>query len=361
MSRSGNPLVVLATGGTGGHVYPALALADHLGEAGVDTLLVGAEGGIEQRLSAEADVPFHGVPAGKLDRQRPDPRQLYAALRGVLAARRLLRGRKPELVIGFGGFASLPATAAAAWLRVPLWLNEQNAFPGLVTRLLAGRAERVIASVEAAVPRIRSRNTTVLPYPVDETEFTRTEARRLLGLPEDGLLTLVLGGSQGAAALNEAVTQVAHARGTDFPLTLHVTGPDHLERVRAAAPDLPQHRLEGYVDGRVAFAAADVAITRAGIGTLSMAAFNGVPLIMVPLPAAAENHQFHNARTFARAGAGTVLEQSELARLEEEWLRLLDEEVLRPAAAAAVTFSPAGATARFAGAVLERLGKEPLS
>lgn len=356
---SGSPLVILATGGTGGHVYPALALAAELQRHGVRTLLVGARGGIEERLSEEAGVRFEGVPAGKLDRSRPDPRELYRALKGLTRARGIVRREKPKLVIGFGGFASLPAAAAAAWSGVPLWLNEQNAYPGLVTRLLARRAELVVASVSAALTRLRARNTLVLPYPVDETPFTRQEARKLLGLPEEGLLTLVMGGSQGAVALNVAVVRAAQSLGERFPLTLHVTGPNNHADVLGAAPELPQYRIEGYVDGRAAFAAADLAITRAGIGTLSMAALNGVPLIMVPLPSASENHQHHNASAFAEAGAGVLLEQAELHGLEEAWLRALAPESLQEAASAISAFSPAGAATAFGRAVLERLGKEP--
>jgi len=236
---SGSPLVILATGGTGGHVYPALALAAELQRHGVRTLLVGARGGIEERLSEEAGVRFEGVPAGKLDRSRPDPRELYRALKGLTRARGIVRREKPKLVIGFGGFASLPAAAAAAWSGVPLWLNEQNAYPGLVTRLLARRAELVVASVSAALTRLRARNTMVLPYPVDETPFTRQEARKLLGLPEEGLLTLVMGGSQGAVALNVAVVRAAHALGERFPLTLHVTGPNnHADVLRCRSTGL---------------------------------------------------------------------------------------------------------------------------
>lgn len=356
MSRAAQ--VVLATGGTGGHIYPALALADGLHRAGVGSMLLGIAGGLEERLAAEAGIRFRGVTGGKLDRQRPDPREVARALRGVAAARRILRQEKPALVIGFGGFASLPGAAAAAWLRLPLWLNEQNAYPGLVTRLLARRAEQVIASVGAAVPRIRSERVRVLPYPVDETPFSREEARRLLGLPQEGTVTLVMGGSQGAAALNEAVSAAAHELGPDLPATLHVTGPAHLEDVQSRVPPLPQYRLEGYVDGRAAFAAADLAITRAGIGTLSMAAFNGVPLIMVPLPSAAENHQFHNAQAFHAAGAGVLLEQTQLGKLREVWLSLLEPAGLQRAARAMKPFSPAGAAASFTAAVLERLGKE---
>lgn len=351
--------LVLATGGTGGHIYPALAVAAQVQARGHRPVLLGQKGGLEQRLADEAGVEFRGVASGKLDRQRPNPAELLRAARGVWEARGVLRQLKPALVLGFGGFASLPGTAAAAYSSVPLWLNEQNAFPGLVTRLLSRRAELVICSVAAAQARITARATRVIPYPVDETRFERGQARRELGLPEDGVLTLVMGGSQGSVALNEAVLRALAELGPAAPHTLHVTGPNNLEAVSAAAGSRPGHHLRGYVDGRLAFAAADLAITRAGIGTLSMAAFNGVPPIMVPLPTSAENHQFHNARTFADAGAGVLLEQSELTSLKQAWQDLLDPAARKAAAEALTAFSPAGALNEFSGAVIERLERAP--
>lgn len=351
-----NRTVVLATGGTGGHIYPALALAAQLEQAAVRTVLIGAAGGLEERLSSEAGVEFRGVRSGKIDRQRPDPRELARAFSGVVQARRLLKELKPELVIGFGGFASLPAAAAAASGGVPLWLNEQNAFPGLVTRLLSRRAELVICSVASALPRIKARRSTVIPYPVDETRFSRAEARERLGLPASGLLTLVMGGSQGSVALNEAVLEALSAHSGEVPLTLHLSGPANVGAVTARQADPARHHVRGYADGRLAFAAADLAITRAGIGTLSMAAFNGVPLIMVPLPTSAENHQYHNARTFEEAGAGILLPQSGLDRLAQVWQELLADEPRRQAAAAAIsTLSPAGALTGFTRLVIDRL------
>lgn len=352
--------VVLATGGTGGHIYPALALAEGLVGQGISSALLGISGGLEQQLSSEAAVPFHGVTGGKLDRSRPDPRQLFAALRGVLQARKVLRRLKPRLVIGFGGFGSLPGSAAAAFSSVPLWLNEQNSYPGLVTRLLKNRAELVIASMEAALPRLPAGRTEVIPYPVAGRVISKQEAREQLGLPRDGQLTLVMGGSQGSVALNQAVLESLRSFGEAAPATLHLTGPANLEAVLAQADGLPRHHPRGYADGALAFAAADLAITRAGIGTLSMAAFYGVPLIMVPLPSAAENHQLHNATAFADAGAGIVLPQDRLSGLREEWSELLgDHERLAQSAQNSARLSPEGALETFIERIVNRLGTEP--
>ena len=347
--------VVLATGGTGGHIYPALALAGRLQQHGVNVVLIGAEGGLEQTLSHDAGVSFIGVRSGKLDRQKPNPAELFRAVQGVVQARGHLKRLKADLVIGFGGFASLPAVAAAALTRTPLWLNEQNAWPGLVTRLFAGRAELVITSVAAAGKRIKSDRQVHIPYPVDERRPDRAAARAALGLPQEGTVALVMGGSQGSVALNDAVIKALAELGDEAPHTLHVTGPNNLEDVRRQHTGNPRHQLAGYVDGVLAFAAVDMALTRSGTGTLSMAAFHGVPLIMVPLPTSAENHQHHNALSLHEAGAGVLLPQVELDRLADEWRALLQPARLAAARAAIRAFSPSGALDEFTDAVMKRL------
>jgi UDP-N-acetylglucosamine--N-acetylmuramyl-(pentapeptide) pyrophosphoryl-undecaprenol N-acetylglucosamine transferase len=349
--------LVFATGGTGGHIYPALAVAREVIRRGYEVHLMGQAGGMEERLAAEADLPFVGVPSGKLDRQRPDPRQLLRSCAGVVVATRALRRLRPSLVMGFGGFASFPGCMAAVLTRTPLALHEQNAYPGLVTRLLAPFARKLVLSQPGSASRIRARDVEIIPYPVRERRVDRSEARRLLGLPEGSTLTLVMGGSQGSIALNEGVVNALEELRDMRPLVLHSTGGAHLESVRAATAGLSNYLPRPYVDATLAWSAADLAITRAGTGTLSEAAYFGVPLVMVPLPTASENHQLHNARAFAQSGAGRVLEQDRLAELSAVWRELLDEDTRLVSAAAAARLTPAGATARFAD-LIEELSAE---
>ncbi|MEX2535923.1 MAG: undecaprenyldiphospho-muramoylpentapeptide beta-N-acetylglucosaminyltransferase [Trueperaceae bacterium] len=339
--------IVLATGGSGGHIYPALAVAEVAVSHGFDVHLLGQKGGMEERLAAESKLPFVGVASGKLDRQRPDPREIVSSAGGVRAAVAALRHLRPALVVGFGGFASFPGAAAAVLTRTPLLLHEQNAFPGLVTRLLAPFAHSVVLSQPATSRRVRARRVTVVPYPVREDRVERSEARRVLGLPEEGTLTLVMGGSQGSAALNAGVVAALRELRDLRPLVLHSTGAAHFESVRSTAAGFSNYIPRPYVDATLAWSAADMAITRAGFGTLSEAAFFGVPLIMVPLPTAAENHQLHNANAFAQAGAGGVLEQQHLGELAGRWREMLEEPRRQAAAAAARELSPAGAASQF--------------
>ncbi|ALW89128.1 undecaprenyldiphospho-muramoylpentapeptide beta-N-acetylglucosaminyltransferase [Deinococcus actinosclerus] len=326
-------LVVMATGGTGGHIYPAVATARELSRRGHEVLLLGQRGGMEERVSREQGLPFEGVDAGKLARSgqgRPDPRELLRAGQGVLQARSLLNRLKPGVVVGYGGFASLPGVLAAQSLGVPTVLHEQNARLGLTQRL-AVRKARAVGTAYERVIGLDAQLATMVGMPVREERLPRAEALARLGLQEGPLTIFVMGGSQGSLFLNQTVPDVLRhafgpegllpppARGVvDLDFTgsaaggvqvLHSTGPRWLAEVAPGVQDLEWYEAAGYVDAVAAWSVADLAITRAGTSTLAEAAFHGVPLVMVPLPESAENHQFHNAQAVAAAGAGLVVEQ----------------------------------------------------
>lgn len=343
--------ILLAAGGTGGHVFPALAVAAVAAADGHETLLLGARGGMEERLAAEAGVAFAGVAAGKWDRQRPDPRQAYLAVRGLAGAVRTLRAWSPDVVAGFGGFASFPGCFAASMTRTPLVLHEGNSFPGRVTRLFASRARAVALSwPEAAEHLPRARRTVQVGFPVREARRVRAEARGILDLPAAGVVTLVMGGSQGSLALNEAVPAVyrrlAPAR---RGIVLHASGTRWEEPLRQATEDLPEYRVTGFVDATLAWSAVDLAITRAGVGTLAEAAFHGVPLVMVPLPTSAEDHQRHNARAVSDSGGGYLAPQGDAEALRTGWEALLGEEARSEAARRIADRAPTGAARRLYG------------
>ncbi|GMA14535.1 UDP-N-acetylglucosamine--N-acetylmuramyl-(pentapeptide) pyrophosphoryl-undecaprenol N-acetylglucosamine transferase [Deinococcus metallilatus] len=351
----------MATGGTGGHIYPAVATARELMARGHQAVLLGQRGGMEERVAAEQNLAFEGVDAGKLARSgqgRPDPRELLRAVRGVAEARAFLKDAQPGAVVGFGGFASLPGVLAAQSLGLPTVLHEQNARLGLTQRLAVGRA-RAVGTAYPHVIGLPAGKATLVGMPVREERLPRAEALTRLGLQDGPLTLLVMGGSQGSLALNNAVPEILRGvfgtagRSPEGPVqVLHSTGPRWLEEVAPRVADLPWYHAAGYVDAVAAWAAADLAITRAGTGTLAEAAFHGVPLVMVPLPESAENHQFHNALSVQEAGAGRVVEQANVSGA-------LGGAVLECAASgtraamreAALGRSPAGAAGRFADLV----------
>ena len=322
------PHLLLASGGTGGHVFPALALAERAQQAGWRVTLLGTDEGPERAWSEAAGVPFEGVPSGKLDRQRPSVRALWRAGVGVWRAAALLRRLQPNLVIGFGGFGSLPGVAAAWLTGVPYVLHETNAMPGLVTRVFARRARLVVITQPETRAHLPPGPSALVPMPVREARVDRRAARMRLGIPEDALLTLIMGGSQGSLYLNDHVPAIATRLQAEYPdlWLLHQTGAKWLADTVARYPDARRVRLAPFVDAADALVAADLAITRGGFGTLAEAAFHGVPLVVVPLPSAAEDHQRHNAEALERAGAGLMATQGDDIALEHKWRRLLGGE-----------------------------------
>ena len=225
-----------------------------------------------------------------------------------------------------------------------------------MTRWLAGSAALVIVAQEQALQHLqRVRRSLIIPFPVRERRVDGPAARAALGLQADAVVTLVMGGSQGSATLNrEAPTAFASLAERYPALTvLHSAGHGNSAAVRVQQGLAERYHVVDFLDAATAWAAADLAITRAGIGTLSEAAFHGVPLIMIPLPSSAEDHQLHNARAVAKAGAGVVVEESDLALLVSAWEGLLDPAGRRAAAAAAAGRTPVGAARRILEAVME--------
>ena len=250
--------VLFSTGGTGGHIYPAIATAKELRERGFEVAFIGQRDGMEARLVPAAGFPFYGVRAGKWHRGRPDPRQAVQAGFGLRDALKVIRQVRPRMVVGFGGFASFPGLAAAALLRLPIALHEQNALPGKVTRWFARRAVFIAAANEeiaAHLPKQKNKLVQV-GVPVREIHVNKREARRRLGLPEAGVLTLVMGGSQGSLILNEQVPKafasLSRRLREEVSLNvLHSSGERHLERVKVHTRGLTNYHVDSLCGRRV--------------------------------------------------------------------------------------------------------------
>ncbi|WP_135228909.1 undecaprenyldiphospho-muramoylpentapeptide beta-N-acetylglucosaminyltransferase [Deinococcus fonticola] len=357
-------LVVMATGGTGGHIYPAVATAKELMARGHASLLLGQRGGMEERVAAEQGLEFVGVDAGKLARSGQglaDPRQLWRAALGVVQARRVLVGRQPGAVVGYGGFASLPGILAAQSLGIPTVLHEQNALLGLTQKLAVGRAKAVGTSYQE-VRGLDLQKATLVGMPVRENRLERRQALQQLGLQDGPLTLLVMGGSQGSLFLNENVPGILEGlfpggvHGGQAVQVLHQTGPRWIEQVTPSVAHLPWYHVSPFVDAVAAWSAAHLGITRAGTSTLAEAAFHGVPLIMVPLPESAENHQFHNAVSVQQAGAGCVVEQADVTgKLGQAVLECVQPGNLAAMREAARRRAQPGAAARFADLIEHHL------
>ena len=350
------PRVLFAGGGTGGHLYPALALGDAFKrlDPNAEVFFVGARRGVEARVLPDKGVPHQLLPLEPIRRAKPwqNWRLIPAMAQSFGGLGQIFRSFRPNLVVGTGGYASGPAVGYALLRGVPTAVQEQNSYPGFVTRLV----DRRVGQLHLAFPEARKylkpgKRTEVFEFgnPITPPDFAvdRAAARARFWLGDARTVGLVVGGSQGARAVNEAL--LADLRGVvegrlgtrpeGFEL-LWATGTGNYERVQTALADIGNpawvHPVPYIQDMPSALASADFAISRAGAMSLAELCAWGVPSILVPLPTAAANHQYHNAVALAEAGAAVMVEEKELGggRLWREIMTLVNDASRREALAA---------------------------
>lgn len=348
--------VLLAGGGTAGHTSPLLATAAALEAlAAVDITVLGTPRGVETRLVPPAGYPLELVAPVPLPR-RPsaDLVRLPLRLRGALAQTASVLDRvQPDVVAGFGGYVSVPAYLVARRRRLPLVVHEQNALPGLANRLGA----RCTRHVAVSFPETPLPHATMVGLPLRrlisrlDRSAARAEARAAFGLAPDLPTLLVFGGSQGARRLNQAVSAAAAELLAAGVQVLHVSGPDQQVQV----PTSPGYVVLPYVDRMdLAYAAADLAICRAGASTVTEVAAVGLPAVFVPLPIG-NGEQARNAAPVVTAGGGLTVDD---ASLTAEWVRrqvvalALDPGRLAAMSAAAAGLMPRDGDRRLAEFIL---------
>jgi UDP-N-acetylglucosamine--N-acetylmuramyl-(pentapeptide) pyrophosphoryl-undecaprenol N-acetylglucosamine transferase len=308
------PTIVIAAGGTAGHVVPALAVADALRSEGAEVEFIGGERA-EAELVPAAGYPFHPLRVAGIDRTNPlrAARALLLAARASGRARRLLRRIGADAVLGGGGYVAGPVGLAARTLRLPLVLTEADSHLGVSNRMLAPFAARVCLAFPIPGRTGPKWLVTGRPVPPGTEGGDREVARTRLGIPLEGPCLLVFGGSQGARRLNDAALE---AFGAAAPCTiLHAAGRRDYDdlHVKLGGLGSPAHyRLFPYIEPFAdALAAADLAVARAGGSVFELAAA-GLPSILVPYPYATGSHQDANARFMERAGAATVIPDAQL-------------------------------------------------
>ncbi|HET6627289.1 MAG TPA: undecaprenyldiphospho-muramoylpentapeptide beta-N-acetylglucosaminyltransferase [Nocardioidaceae bacterium] len=305
--------VLLAGGGTAGHTSPLLATADALRrlDPDVEVTALGTPRGLEVRVVPEAGYPLELIPPVPLPR-RPSvdllrvPVRLRAAVTGALDVVDRLR---PDVVVGFGGYVSVPAYLAARRRKLPLVVHEGNAVPGIANKLGA----RITRHVATSFPDTALRHATYLGLPIRRMISTldrsalREQARRTFGLDTDRPTLLVTGGSQGARRLNQSVSGAHRALADAGVQVLHVVGASGSASVQRRTGD-PAYVTLPYVDRMdLAYAAADLVVCRAGANTVTEVAAVGLPAVFVPLPIG-NGEQAHNARPVVDAGGGLLVQ-----------------------------------------------------
>ena len=313
--------VVITGGGTGGHIYPALAIArgikDRYREA--EILYIGTARGLESELVPKAGLSFSAVSAVGLERKLSlnNLTVPWQVTKGLIEAKCLLRSFSPRVVIGTGGYVCGPVVLAAALKKIPTLIHEQNAYPGITNRILSRFASQVVVTFPESVRHFPERSEvklTGLPIRPEILTADREKARTKMGLAAETKLLLSFGGSQGARSINQAVIGLMNNYCNNRSVhILHITGPKGYEKFMETIQSIPMDNrgninvMPYLYDMPEALASADLAICRAGAATLAELTARGLPGILIPYPYAAENHQEYNARSLVEHGAAEMI------------------------------------------------------
>jgi UDP-N-acetylglucosamine--N-acetylmuramyl-(pentapeptide) pyrophosphoryl-undecaprenol N-acetylglucosamine transferase len=332
---------MITTGGTGGHVFPGLAVAGRLGARGWRVFWLGTRDGMEARLVPQHGIDFEGIPFGGI--RGKGVKQLvlgpFALLAALWQSCRIIRRRSPDVVLGLGGFASFPGALAGVACAKPLVLHDANAVAGLANRVLAWGADRVLLGFPGALPGRHAAKVQWVGNPVREAIATLPAPEQRFAGRTGPPRLLVVGGSLGAAALNACVpAALARMPIATRPRVVHQSGARHIDALRAAyvQAGVAAECLPFIEDMAARYAEADVVICRGGAITVAELAAAGVGSIIVPLPGAIADEQTANARFLVDAGAATSVPQRELTpdRLAEILASLTREGLLAMAIAA---------------------------
>lgn len=321
--------ILIAAGGTGGHINPALGTAGYIKEKCPDAQIafVGTADKMEAKLVPQAGYELKTIEISgfyrsfSLEGIKHNLGTLSKLLKSSSQAKKIIKEFKPDLVIGFGGYVSGPVLRMAAKMGIPTAVHEQNAFPGVTNKALAGRVDRVMLTAMQAEKYMKPQNPCVytgLPVRGDILRGDRDFARAELGIGDKPLI-LSMGGSLGAKPINDAVLGLILNKYKDNDCVfLHATGKkgewfaEKLEQEGASLKENPHIRVTEYIDIPACLPAADLVICRSGASTLSELQALGKPSILIPSPYVTENHQYHNAMALVNNGAAVILEEKDL-------------------------------------------------
>ena len=325
--------ILFAAGGTGGHINPAIAIATTVKEHHKDAqiLFAGTPWGMEARFVPQAGFDFASIKVRGIERSFK-PKAIKGNIKAVWylmsadrRARQIIKNFKPDVVVGTGGYVSGPVVRAAAKMGIKTLIHEQNAFPGVTTKLLAHDVDVILVAFKEAIPRIStSAKVSVVGNPVrqDFLFAEKEKSREALGLSKDKTVILSCGGSLGAKAINLAMCEVLKRnRDKSDIVHIHATGhfgslwmPDELKKSGLNLENNPNLRVMEYISEMPKYlAACDLIITRSGAITLSEIQVQGKAAVLIPSPNVTENHQFHNAMVLGNADAAVVIEEKDLS------------------------------------------------
>lgn len=322
MQQFKNIRIILSGGGTGGHIFPAVAIANAIKEASPDAeiMFVGAKGRMEMEKVPAAGYPIEGLWISGLQRRLTFDNLMFPfkVTSSLYKARKIIKSFKPDVVIGTGGYASGPTLKIASWLGIPTLIQEQNSFPGITNKMLASKADRICVAYEGMEKFFPASKIKITGNPVrHDIEFnnnSRNEALKDFGLSPDKLTLLVVGGSLGARTINHSIHAGLRMLSENNIQLIWQTG--KLYAIQAAKA-VNEFQLDGIITMPfikkmdIAYSAADIVVSRAGAIAISELCLTGKPSILVPSPNVAEDHQTKNALALASKNAAILVKDSE--------------------------------------------------
>lgn len=327
--------IMIAAGGTGGHIYPALAVADELRNMNdnIRILFIGAKGKMEENIIPQNGYELKTIEIHGFERKVNLRNFLILGklVKAIKNAKKLIREFKPQVVFGTGGYVSGPVLWAASKMEIPTAVLEGNYYPGATVRLLASKVDKLVLNFDETRKYFKKdNNIIIMSYPVRKNmkRYSRDEAVKIFGLDSSKKILFVVGGSLGAGSINEAVSGFAGMLVEHGIQLIWQTGQQDYGIYSEKFTGNNSIKIFGYIDNMdAAYSAGDVIVCRAGISTIMEAASFGCAAVFVPYPMAAENHQEKNARAIVKAEAAEMVLDADLKRdLMNVVFRLIDNE-----------------------------------
>lgn len=361
--------MAVAGGGTGGHIFPALAVAAKMKEIMPEVKIsyLGKKNSLEEKMAANRKIDFYDIPSRPLQRKLSLANLLipFTLWSGARKTRAVVKHNNIQAILGTGGYVSVPALMGAGWAGIRTFLQEQNSYPGLATKLYAGKAERVFLAYPQAKNYLKTSGNICPagnPLRPDFEVIDRTKGLEFFDLDKNKKTLLVFGGSQGAQALNDKIKMalpIFKERGN--LQIIWQAGKFNFGEYESAFKASGQGGLilEFIERMDMAYAAADLAFCRSGALSLSELAVCGLPSILVPFPYAAEDHQYHNAKVYEERGAAKVIRQADLESFDlvQYVLDLLNDEArLEQMSSAAKSLGDPQASEKIVREIIEVMG-----
>ncbi len=317
---SEQPKIIITGGGTGGHVFPAIAIADAIKELNPDAqiLFIGAEDRFEMKAVPKAGYEIIGLPVRGLKRKLSfeNLKTIFLLFKSISRTKKIFRSFKPCAVVGVGGYASAPALRVASLRRIPIILQEQNSFPGITNKVFAKYAYRICVAYEQAFKYFPEGRTVLTGNPVRHevlnVKVTKDQALKEFGLSTDKKTLLITGGSLGARTLNQSVLEHLEKLSQANIQVIWQTGKYYYDEIISTVQEQDWLKIMPFIENMVnAYIAADLVIARAGAITISELSVLGKPAIFVPSPNVAEDHQTKNAQALVEKKAALMIKDSQ--------------------------------------------------